>query len=131
MTKKTWAITITVGIVLLCVISGAASYVSHQTLAESLRVVFGSVGLLFVPGYVWSWVCFPRRTNDDAARRGLTLDIIERGLLAVALSMILTPLALFLLSIFGIKITLLTIISSIAGLTVLGAIVLWIGQRKK
>lgn len=52
----------------------------------SLRIVFGIVGLLFLPGYVWSWVIWtPQEANG-----------FERTIYSVMLSLILVPLAVFL-----------------------------------
>jgi uncharacterized membrane protein len=130
MTNTGRVISIAVGVAILSGISLGVAYGSQQTIAESFRIVFGSVILLFVPGYIWSFVFFPNRQEKQTEGRGLALDSIERILLALALSMVLTPLALFLLNLVGIKITLLAIIGTITGLILLGGLALYWQKRK-
>jgi len=74
---------------------------------KSFRIVFGSVYILFLPGYVLSLAIFRK------------LDILERIILSFALSISIVPLLVFYFNLTGIDITLLNI-----SLIVLGIIVI-------
>ena len=64
---------------------------------EILRVIFGSAFVLFLPGFVWSYVFFEKGKIDE----------IERIALSFGLSIALVPLAVFWLNwIFKVKINL-------------------------
>lgn len=66
-------------------------------LIEAARIILGSVFVLFLPGYVWSFVFFKK---DD-------IDIIERIALSFGLSIAIVPLIVFYLNwLFHIKINL-------------------------
>ena len=66
-----------------------------------IRIFFGSVFVLFIPGFVWTYVFFDQ---DE-------IDIIERFALSFGLSIALVPLAVFYLNyLLGIKITLINCI---------------------
>lgn len=67
---------------------------------EILRIIFGSIFVLFLPGFVWSFVFFKK--NE--------IDVIERIALSFGLSIALVPLAVFWMNyLFKIKITLLNV----------------------
>jgi len=60
-----------------------------------IQIIFGSVFVLFLPGFVWSYVFFSKKE----------LDNIERIALSFGLSIAMVPLAVFFSNrIFGIKI---------------------------
>jgi uncharacterized membrane protein len=71
---------------------------SSLSYGESFRVVFGSVFVLFLPGWVWSFVFF-----DDKGEK--KIDVIERIALSFALSIAVVPLAVFYLNLVGMKIS--------------------------
>mgnify|MGYP001059456704 CR=1 FL=1 len=74
---------------------------------EGLRIFFGSVFILFLPGFAWSYVFFA----------GKNIDWIERIALSFGLSIALVPLAVFLLNwLFQVKITLLNTFLIVCGL---------------
>lgn len=52
---------------------------------DLLRIIFGSVFILFLPGYAWSYVFFKK---DE-------IDLIERIALSFGLSIALVPLIVF------------------------------------
>ncbi len=84
-----------------------------MSLLEGLRIFFGSVFVLFVPGFVWSYVFFS--TNK--------IDWIERVALSFGLSIALVPLTVFWLSwLFHVKITLLSTSLIVGGLTAVPAV---------
>lgn len=80
------------------------------SIGESFRLVFGTTLILFVPGFVWSWVFW---------RRG-EIDSIERGALSIALSIALVPLTTYLLFKAGIAISFFNVLIEIIGLIVIG-----------
>jgi uncharacterized membrane protein len=63
---------------------------------ETLRIILGSIFVLFIPGFALSWLFFPKKTE---------IDWIERIALAFGLSIATVPLAVFYLNyVFGVKI---------------------------
>lgn len=67
---------------------------------EIIRIIFGSVFVLFLPGFAWSFVFFKKEE----------IDVIERIVLSFGLSIVLVPLAVFWLNFFlGIKINLVNV----------------------
>jgi uncharacterized membrane protein len=81
---------------------------------EILQAIFGLVLVLFLPGFVATYVIFPK---DDE------IDEVERFALSFGLSIAIVPLMVFALSIIGIPINLVNIVLEIVILiTVLVAI---------
>lgn len=79
-------------------------------IVEIIRITFGSVFVLFLPGFAWSFVFFAKEE----------IDWIERIALSFGLSIALVPLAAFWLNYFlGVKINLLNV--SIVILIMVGA----------
>jgi uncharacterized membrane protein len=102
---------------LICVVAAliicALIISAWMPVKQSLRLVFGSVYCLFIPGFVWSWVFWKK---DD-------IDITARIVLSVVLSMALVPLIGFLLNKAGVLITLPNIILEILGIILVGIII--------
>ncbi|MFW5746867.1 MAG: DUF1616 domain-containing protein [Nanoarchaeota archaeon] len=71
----------------LLVLSGLLAV--WMPLVQSVRIVFGSVYVLFLPGFAWTYAFF----SD--------IDIIERVALSFALSIAIVPLTIFYLSLLG------------------------------
>jgi uncharacterized membrane protein len=63
---------------------------------EAFRVVFGSVYVLFLPGFLLTWIVFPKHN---------VIDWLERIALSFALSIAVVPLIVFYLSLIGLKIS--------------------------
>ena len=81
-----------------------------MSIVEVIRIFFGSVFILFVPGFAWSYVFFARKN----------IDWIERVALSFGLSIALVPISIFWLNwLFQLKITLLSTFITVCGLTVL------------
>lgn len=79
-----------------------------MSVLEVLRLFFGGLFVLFVPGFAWSHVFFAKKD----------IDWIERVALSFGLSIALVPLAVFWLNwIFGLKITFLNTILIVCILT--------------
>ena len=103
---------------------------------ESLRIIFGSVYVLFLPGFIISYLFFPKTKPFEQNKGKIerkkplgvfgkgkgTIDWIERIALSFALSIAIVPLTVFYLNLIGIKINLLN-----SFLTILGIIVISLG----
>jgi len=83
----------------------------------ALRLIFGTLFVLFLPGLAWSFVFFKKEE----------IDIIERIALSFGLSIAIVPLSVFWLNYFlGVKITLLNV-----SVIILTLIALAVGIIKK
>ena len=89
---------------------------------EILRVILGSAFVLFLPGFVWSYVFFEKGKIDE----------IERIALSFGLSIALVPLAVFWLNwIFKVKINLMNTSLIILGLMGIAAGILYVKIRRE
>jgi len=86
---------------------------------QSFRIIFGVILVLFMPGFVWSWVFWKSKE----------LDIIERFTLSLALSIAIVPLFIFLLNKVGFKINLINSIVEIISLLLTAIVVLAIQNK--
>ncbi|MEK6922735.1 MAG: DUF1616 domain-containing protein [Nanoarchaeota archaeon] len=85
---------------------------------ESLRIVFGSIFVLFIPGYVMSFIFFKQ------------IEIIERIALSFALSIAVVPLVMFYLNLIGLKINLINSIIAISSIILISLAIISIQHRK-
>ncbi|MBS3080834.1 DUF1616 domain-containing protein [Candidatus Pacearchaeota archaeon] len=116
---------ITIGIILLLfAISYIITFFAKITFIESLRIIFGSLYVLFLPGFVLSFLFFPK--NDESS-----IDWIERLALSFALSIAIVPLTIFYLNLIGIRINLLNSFLTILLIILLGLVLLYIKGIKK
>ena len=80
---------------------------------DGLKLFFGGLFVLFVPGFIWSYVFFVRKN----------IDWIERIALSFGLSIALVPLCVFWLNwLFHMKITLLNTSLTICGLIIIAGV---------
>lgn len=86
------------------------------TILESLRFVLGSVYILFLPGYIWSFILLKKQ------------NLANRIIISFGLSFVMSPLLVFLLSKLGVKITLLSSVVEISLLIIIGLIILFIKE---
>jgi uncharacterized membrane protein len=120
--KISWRIFIAlIALSLISVIIGRFSALSYL---ESFRIIFGSIYVLFLPGFIISYLFFPKTEEfeskkDSKNNDGKVIDWIERIALSFALSIAIVPLAVFYLNLIGVKINLLN-----SSLTILGIILL-------
>lgn len=102
---------------------------------QSFRVVFGSFYVLFLPGFVWSYVFFGLKKEDEGIikqqkdkevqnLKEKPLDGIERVILSFALSLALSPLILFFLNRVGLKISFWSSFFVILGIIAIGIIII-------
>ncbi|KCZ70619.1 Protein of unknown function (DUF1616) [Candidatus Methanoperedens nitroreducens] len=77
-------------------------------IVEIIRIIFGSVFVMFLPGFAWSFVFFAKEE----------IDWIERIALSFGLSIALVPLAVFWLNyLLGVKIGILNVSIVVLALT--------------
>lgn len=103
-----------IGIIILVIISLILTI--WLPFIQSFRIVFGAVYLLFLPGFVWSWVFWKKGE----------LDSIERFTLSLALSIAIVPLVVFFLNKVGVKINLVNSLIEISGIIIVAVIILTI-----
>lgn len=83
---------------------------------DALRIVFGSLYVLFLPGFVWTFFFFsPKKVT-----------IFERIIYSFALSACLVPLSMLISNTIGIKVNLLNAILIVALVSIFGGITLLI-----
>ncbi len=89
-----------VGIIVafLVVLSLAIGLFTPLGFLESFRVVFGSIYVLFLPGFLITWIIFPKNKANG-------IDWLERIALSFALSIAIVPLVVFYLNLIGLKIS--------------------------
>lgn len=119
-------------IILLIVISILIGLFSSLSMLESFRIVFGSVYVLFLPGFIISYIFFPKtkefeeKANSREDTEKSAIDWIERIALSFALSIAIVPLAVFYLNLIGVKINLLNSFLTILGIIIIAsAILIW------
>ncbi|MEK6895087.1 MAG: DUF1616 domain-containing protein [Nanoarchaeota archaeon] len=98
--------TFIISLIALLVISILISVFSSLGIVEALRIVFGSVYVLFIPGFIISFIFFRKEK----------IDSIERVALSFALSIAVVPLTIFYLNLIGVKINLLNSFFTILGI---------------
>jgi len=128
--KDKWLAGIGSTIVVLAVISLSIGGFSSLGMLEAFRIVFGSAYVLFLPGFVLSFVFFPKTKEFDSKDKEKgAIDWIERIALSFALSIAVVPLAVFYLNLIGVKINLLNSFLTILGILIISSgLVYW---RKK
>jgi len=100
---------------------------------ESLRIIFGSIYVLFLPGFIISYIFFPktREFKSESKEKG-AIDWIERIALSFALSIAIVPLAVFYLNLIGLKISFLNSFLTILGVIIISSLILvWKAKKLK
>ncbi len=120
-------------ILLLIAISFIIPLFTSLSILSSLRIVFGSIYVLFIPGFIISYIFFPRtmefegkKENEGNENKKHSIDWIERTALSFALSIAIVPLAVFYLNLIGIKINTLNSFLTILGIIIISGIILQI-----
>ena len=91
-----------------------------ETFFSAVRVVLGGLFILFVPCFAWTWVFYPRGR----------VDVIERMIYSVALSIALISIAFFFCNRFlGIGINMLNSFFIVATLTILAPVYAQLKRR--
>ena len=118
-----WGLGILIAIFTLNLISLTISGFTSLSYLGALRIIFGSIYVLFIPGFIISFIFFPKTKKFDSDKEGI--DLIERIALSFALSIAIVPLSVFYLNLIGIKINALN-----SSLIILGIIIISLGILK-
>lgn len=143
--KEKLTLTIITLIVILNIISLAITIFANTPYQQSLRIVFGSIYVLFIPGFIISYIFFPKtkkfdednkkdeknkeENKENENNKTDSIDIIERIALSFALSISIVPLTVFYLNLIGIRINLLNSFLTILGIIIISLFILY--KRKK
>jgi uncharacterized membrane protein len=133
---RSWAIGISVLLVSLIVLALIIGFFSSLGYLESFRIVFGSVYVLFVPGFLISYIFFPitkeldEQENKDKNEGGKAIDWIERIALSFALSIAIVPLAVFYLNLVGVKINIINTSLIILGIIIVSLVGVYLRFKK-
>lgn len=105
------------------------------TYLESFRIIFGSIYVLFLPGFIISFIFFPKAKEfySEANRHDEekdAIDLIERIALSFALSIAIVPLAIFYLNLIGVKINILNSFLVILGIIILSGLIFLVKTKK-
>jgi uncharacterized membrane protein len=135
-TQKNWLLGIIITLVVLAIISFIIAIAAKQSILNSFRIVFGSVYVLFIPGFIISYIFFPKtrefeENKHEHEREKGAIDWIERIALSFALSIAIVPLAVFYLNLIGVKINLINSFLTILGISIIAGIILFIKMRMK
>src|SRR3989339_365483 len=127
-----WVFSILAIIFTLNLISLGITIFTALSYLESLRIIFGSIYVLFLPGFIISYLFFPKtRPFEDNEKENGAIDYIERIALSFALSIAIVPLAVFYLNLIGIKINLLNSSLIILGIILISLGILYYKNRKR
>ena len=91
----------------------------ETAIMTALRIIFGSIYMLFLPGY-WLTLSFFQKKE---------IDLLERFALSFALSISVVPLLTFYINLIGIKITQLSIRWVVTLIILANALYLWYNKR--
>ena len=119
------------GIVLLLIIlSVILSFFTNLGYLGAFRIVFGAVYVLFLPGFLISYILF-NKTKEFEVENKEGIDWIERIALSFALSIAIVPLAVFYLNLIGIKISLLNTTLIILGIILISLGILYYRNKNQ
>lgn len=88
---------------------------------EILRILIGSVFVLYLPGHFLSYIFLKKGS----------IDIIERIGISFALSISIVPLVVFYLNLLGVKINVLSVFLEVSGIIVFSKIYIYIINNYK
>ncbi len=91
------------------------------TFLHSLQIIFGAMYLFFLPGFIWSLVIWKK---DE-------IDLMERLLVSIILSMVIIPTFMYLLSKVGVGINLANSLLVASGILVSGIIITYFAIYSK
>lgn len=117
-------------IIILLSISGVLSI--FMPFLQALRIVFGSVYVLFLPGFILTYIFFPKTKELSFKHKEEgRIDWIERIALSFALSIAIVPLVVFYLNKIGIKINFLNSFLTISFIIIISIIILIYRNKRK
>lgn len=121
---------------ILLVLSVCLGLFTSLSMLDSFRIVFGSVYVLFIPGFIISFIFFQKtrefeeKKEEDKKEKG-AIDWLERIALSFALSIAIVPLLIFYFNLIGIKINVLNSSLIILGIIIVSLIILKIKNKKR
>lgn len=141
---KDWAricVGIVVTILILAIFGIFIGIFTSLSIFEGIRITIGSFYVLFLPGFVISWIFFPKtkKFEDDgdknnkrelSAEKGV-IDWIERIALSFALSIAIVPLAVFYLNLIGIRINTLNSFFTILSIILVSLGILYLKSKRQ
>ncbi|MBU0597472.1 DUF1616 domain-containing protein [Patescibacteria group bacterium] len=116
--KKNWMTYILAFVLVLVVVSLILGI--SLPLNESFRLVFGAVFVIFIPGFIWTWVIWSKDKIDN----------LERTTLSIVFSIAIVPLLVFILNKIGLLINTLDVIIEIFVICLIGIILLIFKNKK-
>src|SRR3989344_8352377 len=123
--NRKFVLGVIIALIVLALISLGIGAFSSLGFLESFRIIFGSVYVLFLPGFVLSYVFFPKTKEFESSDRNKgSIDWIERVALSFALSIAIVPLVVFYLNLIGVRINALNSFLTILGIIVVASIIL-------
>ena len=126
-------------IIILIIISVVITVFAKLPILQSARIAFGSVYVLFLPGFIISYIFFPKTKEfNEKNKEEKGIDWIERIALSFAISIAIVPLVVFYLNLIGLKINLLNSFFTILGIIIISSGILifrntptlWVGWDK-
>jgi len=114
----------------LILISLGLYYFLKIPLINSFRIVFGSLYLLFLPGFILTYIFFPKTKEFSKERQKNSIDWIERIALSFGLSIAIVPLTVFYLNLLGIKITFINTFLIILAIVIILSIILAVRLKR-
>ena len=106
-------------------IIGFVSYFLGYSLLSPLRIFFGSIYVLFLPGFILTFIFFSNKSRENK------IDWIERIALSFALSIAVVPLVVFYLNLIGLKISALNTFLTILGIIIIELVILFFMNKKR
>ena len=88
-----------IAVVIIVLVAIILSFIK-LSIVESLRITFSSIYILFLPGFLATYIFFPKKLSNKNS-----IYLIERIALSFALSIAVVPLLAFYLNLIGMKIT--------------------------
>lgn len=108
------------------------SFLSPLSLFDSLRIFLGSFYVLFLPGFILSYLFFPNTVSFDSVDGTSSgIDFLERTALSFALSIAIVPLAVFYLNLVGLRISTLNSILTILAIILISLTLLFLKSKRK
>ena len=120
-------------VIALALISSMIAMFSMVEFLASFRIVFGSVYVLFLPGFVISYIFFSK-THKHGEKKYSTkgsIDWIERIALSFGLSIAIVPLMVFYLNLIGVGINLLNSFLTILGILFISTGILMYKKKRR
>ena len=105
---------IIISLILLICLSLLASL--WLPLPRAFRLVFGVIYVLFIPGFIWSWIIW----------KSAELDLFSRLIISIVLSFVFVPLFAIVNNVFGVELILKNILLEVTVLLGLGMLLLYL-----